>query len=198
MAGGVLWALFGVFEMLEPLGAAKVYVESLGYERVTRPPVFQLYQLPGALALALMALALIGVAGRLGLDFPGRRALCFTVLGLALLSLVGTLVLLAPMSILGASLGRLLLGVATLVAALRAYRPPSPRAWGHALLALGLVGTGLLALQPLTWALMWFPPALSAAIMVAFGLGWFALGFELRRVPAVAADGTRGSGARTS
>jgi hypothetical protein len=181
MTGGALWALFGVFEMLEPLGPAKLYVESLGYETVTSPLVFQLYQLPGAIALALMARALIGVTGRLGLDYPGRHVICFTVLGLALLSLVGTLILLAPMAILGASLGRLLLGVATLLAGLQAYRSLIGGGFGTALLLLGLLGISLLALQPLTWALMWFPPALSAAIMVVFGLGWLVVGVYLGR-----------------
>lgn len=179
MIGGLLWAVFGVFEMLEPFGAAKTYVESLGYELVTRPLLFQLYQLPGALALTLLPLALVGLTSRLGLAYPGRRGLAFVVVGLALVSLVGTVILLAPMSILGVSLGRLLLGVTTLLAALQALRPPSQMGWGAGLLLLGLTGIFLLALQPLTWALMWFPPGLSAAVMVAFGFGWLLVGVRL-------------------
>jgi hypothetical protein len=180
MTGGLLWALFGIFEMLAPLGEAKVYVESLGYELVTRPLVFQLYHLPGAVALSLLALALVGVTAGLGLAYPGRRGLAYLVVGLALASLAGTVILLAPMAILGLSLGRLLLGAATLLAGLQAYRSSIGRGFGIALLLLGLLGVSLLALQPLTWALMWFPPVLSAAIMVAFGLGWLLVGVYLK------------------
>jgi hypothetical protein len=179
MTGGLLWSLFGIFEMLEPLGEAKVYVESLGYELVTRPLVFQLYHLPGAVALSLLALALVRVTASLGLAYPGRRGLAYLVVGLALASLVGTVILLAPVAILGLSLGRVLLGVATLLAGLQAYRSSTSRSWGFILVLLGLLGVSLLALQPLTWALMWFPPVLSAAIMVAFGLGWLLVGVYL-------------------
>jgi hypothetical protein len=181
MAGGFLWALFGIFEMLEPLGQAKVYVESLGYELVTRPLVYQLYHLPGAIALSLLALALVALTANLRLAYPGRRGLAYLVVGLAIASLIGTAILLAPLAILGLSLGRLLLGVATLLAGLRAYRSTMASRWGTALLLLGLMGVSLLALQPLTWALLWFPPALSASIMVAFGLGWLLIGIYLER-----------------
>lgn len=78
-------------------------------------------------------------------------------------------------------MGRLLLGVATLVAAFRMNRVSSLYSWTNALLPLGLGGVTLLALQPLTWALSWFSPALSTVIMVAFGLGWLALGTRVAR-----------------
>lgn len=181
VVGGLLWALFGIFEMLEPLGQAKIYDPSLGYELVTRPRIFQLYHLPGAVALALLALALAGLTARHGLAYPGRRVLAFLVLILALASLVGTSILLAPMAMLGLSMGRLVLGIAIIVAGLWAVRSAATRGLATVLILLGLLGVFLLALQPLTWALMWFPPALSAAVMVAFGLAWFALGVSLEK-----------------
>lgn len=181
IVGGLLWSLFGVFEMLEPFGSSKNYVDSLGYELVTRPGLFQLYNLPGAVALALLALALIGVTKVLDVTYPGRRGLGFLVVGLALVSLAGTVALIAPIAVVGLSLGRLLLGVATLVAAFRMNRVSSLYSWTNALLPLGLGGVTLLALQPLTWALSWFSPALSTVIMVAFGLGWLALGTRVAR-----------------
>lgn len=181
VVSGLLWALFGIFEMLEPLGPTKIYVPSLGYELVTRPRIFQLYHLPGAVALALLAFALAKLTARQGLAYPGRRVLPFLVLVLALVSLVGTAILLAPMAILGLSMGRLVLGITTMVAGLRAFRSPAKRGLGAILILLGLLGAFLLALQPLTWALMWLPPPLSAAVMVAFGLAWSALGVSLEK-----------------
>ena len=72
--GGLLWAPYGVFEMLQPWGADTVYRDERGYEVVTDSWLYWLYGLPGSLALLLTALGLLGVFARLGLPIgrPGR------------------------------------------------------------------------------------------------------------------------------
>ena len=120
VVGGVLWVPYGVFEMLEPWGAAKVYQEDVGYSVIVDASPFVVYSLPGALALLLTSTGLLEVLGLLG-RAAGRartvgRVLAYVALALAVLSLVVVVVLFDPVFTAARVFGTLALGAAAVVA----------------------------------------------------------------------------------
>ena len=181
--GGLLWAPYGVFEMLQPWGADTVYRDERGYEVVTDSWLYWLYGLPGSLALLLTALGLLGVFARLGLPIgrPGRTGLvlAYAALGLAALSVAGLLVLFDPLFTAPRIFGTLALGAATLLAGIEARRAGADRSWSAGLLALGLLGLNLLPLWPLVFVVGVVPEGGGAAVIALFGLGWALVGYRL-------------------
>ena len=63
---GVLWAVFGVCAMLTPLGRHTAHDAGRGYDVVVDRVLYTLYALPGALAVLLSAAALLGIASGAG------------------------------------------------------------------------------------------------------------------------------------
>ena len=190
IAGGPLWVPYGVFELLEPWGADVVYRPDLGYSLVVDAARFVVYSLPGALALLLTCLGLLGVFALLGPP-AGRggvigRALAYVALTLAVLSLAGVVAVLDPLFTAGRAFGSLAFGVATVLAGLGARRAGAAPGWTLGLLALGVAGLLQFALWPLVFAVQLVPPAAGAAFMALFGRGWVAVGYALPVSPMVA------------
>lgn len=177
VVGGLLWAPYGVFEMLEPWGAAKVYREDVGYALVTDALLFVTYSLPGALALLLTSSGLLGILALL--RPPAGRILAYAALALAALSLAGVVALFDPVFTAARIFGTLALGAAAVLASLGARRAGAGSGWTLALLALGLLGLFLLPLWPLVYAVEWLPEAGGAALIALFGTGWVGLGLAL-------------------
>jgi hypothetical protein len=183
LVAGPLWVLYGSFTMLSPWGTDVVYREALGYSAVVDVPLFLLYNLPGALALILSAVALLGVIALLPRD-PGGSGkaasrLAYAALGLGLLSLGGVVVRFDPVFTAGRIFGTLSLGLATLGASLAARRAPVASTWTWALLWLGVLGVFLLPLWPLVYALGWLTEAAAASVIALFGIGWMWIGLRL-------------------
>ena len=183
VVGGLLWVPYGVFEMLEPWGAAKVYREDVGYALVTDALLFVTYSLPGALALLLTSLGLLGVLALLGPP-AGRartvgRIFAYAALALAALSLAGVIALFDPVFTAARIFGTLALGAAAVLASLGTRHAGVGSGWTLALLALGLPGLFLLPLWPLVYAVELVPEAGGAALIALFGTGWVALGHAL-------------------
>jgi hypothetical protein len=180
---GLLWIVYGSFTMLSPWGTDVVYREALGYSAVIDVFLFVLYSLPGALALILSAVALLGVIALLQHDAGGRgkaaRGLTFAALGLGFLSLGGVVVLFDPLFTAGRIFGTLSLGLATLGASLAARRCRSASAWTWTLLPLGVLGVSLLPLWPLVYALGWLTVEAGALVIAVFGIGWMWVGRRL-------------------
>ena len=183
VVGGLLWAPYGVFEMLEPWGTDTVYRDDVGYALVTDTRLFVAYSLPGSLALVLTALGLLGVLTglRLSAARTGRiaRLLAYVALALGTLSLLGVVVMFDPLFTAGRIFGTLALGAATVAAGLAARGAGAPSGWFAALLLLGLLGLFLLPLWPLVYAVQWLPEGVGAACIALFGLGWAVLGSAL-------------------
>ncbi len=181
VVGGLLWMVYGVFLMLEPWGQAEVYREELGYQLVTNRALYWVYALPGSLALILTALALLGLFRRYALPRSGVGKLGAVLtklsLVLAVLSFLGTVALIAPLSFAGRSFGSLALGAAALLVGMDLPRA-NPALQMH-LVILGCLGLSLLALQPLVWALQIIPASIATGIIALFGLGWLVLGYRL-------------------
>ena len=183
IVGGLLWVPYGVFEMLEPWGAATVYREDVGYELITDAPLFVVYSLPGGLALLLTSLGLLGglalLGPRAGRARTGGSILASAALALAALGLAGVVVLFDPAFTAARIFGTLALGAAGVLASLSARRAGAGSGWTLALLALGLLGLFLLPLWPLVYAVELVPEAGGAALIALFGTGWVALGHAL-------------------
>lgn len=180
--GGALWMVYGICFMLQPWGAAEVYQERLGYEVVVNMPLYWIYNLPGGLAILLTALALRGIYirhGRLTNWFIKLGiVLTYIALGLAVLSLVGTVVLFAPLSFAGRAFGACTLGVTALFVAWNLRNVP--QVLRMLLLMLGLGGLFLLPLLPLVFAVQLISAGIAAGLIALFGLGWIAVGYLLR------------------
>ena len=181
--GGALWVPYGVFEMLEPWGAAKEYREDVGYSLVTDPGLFVAYSTPGALALLLATLALLTVISLMAAPSRLRRAgqlAAYAALGLALLSAAGVAGQLDPLFTAARIFGTLALGAATLLVGLGTRRAhPSLSGTRVPLLVLGVMGMLLLPLWPVVYAMEVLPEAGGAAFIALFGAGWAALGIAL-------------------
>lgn len=175
MLGGALWIVYGFFEMLEPFGPAILYYEELGYELVTRAPLFLLYAMPGTIALLLTGIGLPALIA-LWHHRPGRAGrlavgLAYGAAGTGLLSALGVVSLFVPLFFGGLVLGTFLLGGAALMLGTEGRR--------GALAVLGLIGLLQMPLRPLVYALALVPPAGAAAFIALFGLGWIVLGYYL-------------------
>ncbi len=185
VVGGVLWVPYGVFEMLEPWGTDTVYREDVGYALITDTPLYRIYSLPGALALLLTTLGLLGVLALLRL--PGgqggrvRVGLAYVAVALGILSLVGVVVLFDPLFTAPRIFGTLALGAATILAGIEASGTGPRPGWGVPLLVLGLLGLFLLPLWPLVYAVELMPEKGGAALIALFGTGWVVLGLALVR-----------------
>jgi hypothetical protein len=173
--GSLLWAVYGVLEMLQPWGQDTIYRDELGYEVIVDALLHWAYSLPGSLALLLTTLSLLDVFRLLGLPIgrTGRagQVLAYTALALAVLSVVGVIVSFDPLFTAPRIFGTLALGVATCLAGLEVRRIDAASGWGGVRLALGLLGIFLLPLWPLVHAGGWIPANGGAGVIALFGLG---------------------------
>ncbi|HUQ16824.1 MAG TPA: hypothetical protein VM070_03455 [Candidatus Saccharimonadales bacterium] len=178
--GGVLWVIYGVFEMLEPFGAAKRYDPALGYELVTDPARYIGYGIPGAAALILSGVGLARRRAREAGPIVGLgRLLASAVVLAGGLSCVGLAVRSAPLFFGPVALGTPVLGAA---AGLLAIGPPgAARADRGVLLLISALGLFTLPLRPLVYALHAIPPAGGAVALGLFGFGWVVLGWRASR-----------------
>ena len=183
--GGLLWVPYGVFEVLPPWGADVVYREEVGYSVIVDASRFVAYSLPGALALLLTSLGLLGILARpgppAGRARTGGRILAFIALALGAVSLAGVGALFDPVFTAARIFGTLALGAAAVLAGLGARRAGAGSGWTLALLALGILGLFLMPLWPLVYAVELLPEGAGAAFIVLFGLGWVGLGIALIR-----------------
>lgn len=181
--GGVLWILYGIFEMLQPWGADTVYRDDVGYELITDTPLYLLYSLPGGLALLLTSLGLMGALALLRLP-AGRfgkvgRILTYVAVVLAILSLGGVIALFDPVFTACRIFGTLALGIAAFLAGAAALRAGRRVGWTIGLLLLGLIGMFLFPLWPLVYAVQWLSEGAGAVVVALFGLGWLVTGYCL-------------------
>ncbi len=182
MVGGLLWAVYGVVEMLQPWGQDTVYRDELGYEVIIDPLLYWGYSVPGSLALLLTTSSLLAVFRLLGLPVGrmGRAGLvlAYSALTLAILSASGVVVAFDPLFTAPRIFGTLALGAASFLAGIEVRRVDAAGS-GNALLALGLLGVFLLPLWPLVHAVAVVPASGGAGIIALFGLGWALMGVQL-------------------
>ena len=181
--GGVLWMVYGVGEMIEPWGVAKVYYPDLGYELVTNQSLFLAYSFPGSVALLCTGLGLGGVIARhdLRVGQLGRssRLLARLAAALGIFSGVSAALYFVPGFFASIVFGGLILGIASFLAGLAAHRAGVGRQWGTLLMAIGVAGIFLLPLRPLVFAFAFLSGGAGALVIGLFGLGWLVAGLRL-------------------
>ena len=182
IVGGAVWCFYSVFEMLAPLGVAQTYDDELGYDRVLDPSLYRLYLGVGTASVALLSVGLLAISGlgvkswllRIGQVF-GTISLLFGVIGLA-----GALLLATILAGAGALGGSAILGVGTFLVVHGIGRRVAGR-FRIVLIALGIIGLGILLLRPLVYAFEVLPPGVAVVIMVVWGALWVVAGVLLSR-----------------
>lgn len=172
MSAGVLWAVYGWFELSTPFGPDTVYDSRRGFEVVVDRGLFALYGLPGAGALLASAVTLL----RLPTGAPGTRvrwsrwlARVAAVLGVA--GLAGVAGGFVPLFLAPLALGTPIVGAAAWLAA---GRWQTPRRRMH-LRALGLAAIGFVGVWPAVWAIEVLSATAGAVLIAVFGMAWAAL-----------------------
>lgn len=187
--GGLLWVAYGPLTMLQPWGPDVAYEEGRGYSLVLDARLFVGYSLPGALAVALSAAALLSLpqlhpepprARRVVAATRTARALGWVALVLGLAALVGVAMLLDPVFTAGRIFGTLALSAGLVCAAVGGGTHRGRERAGH-LLLLGALGAFLLPVWPLVHALGWLSEAAGAVLIAGFGAGWLAVAWWLWR-----------------
>jgi hypothetical protein len=171
VAGGVLWAPFGVLELLEPLGPDTQHDAARGYDIVTDTSAFVAYNVPGSLALLLCGVGLLGLLRWLGVVSLPARVAATSATACGAFSAAGIAVHSDPVVTGGRTLGTLMLVAGALLAAGGA----SGR-WRSGLLCLGVLGLLVLAVWPLVYAVELLPAVGGAAVLAVYGAGWAAAG----------------------
>lgn len=181
VSAGVLWLLYGWFEMSSPFGVDAVYDARRDYEVVVDRSLFALYSLPGAGALGAAAMTLLRItSASSGARGAWAHALARTALVCALLGATGVAVGLVPLFFAPQAFGTPILGTAAWLTAGLGQDETRKLL----LRCLGVAGIVSLGLWPAVWALGVLSPAAGIALIAAYGAGWAALA-------PVAADATR-------
>jgi hypothetical protein len=167
LVGGLLWIAYAIFRFVRPLTA----------------PVTAW---TGAAALALLALALLGAAARLGAPDvgPGRfgRVMAAVALPAAAAAAVGGLLQHEPLAANALLAGEVLLAFGVMLVAIEAAGAPATAAAGSALFVVGVMGMLGLMAQALAAATSWMLPVYAALVMAIYGLAWVRFGGWLARI----------------
>jgi len=198
IAGGLLWIVYAILAILQPLGSVVTYTNDHGATLVTNPMAFRMAETAGGVALILLGVAVVGVAARYNL--PGAEPTRFGVVapsryGVAL-GWVGALagLLAAIMALLLFVLpnnamyffGAVLVPLSATLVAIeanageQAYRIAAPLFLVGALGMISLLAQALLPLTP------WMLPVYAALAMAVYGFAWVRFGSLLMS----AADGS--------
>ena len=171
LAAGLLWPVYGWFEMSMPFGVDSVYDDGRGFEVVIDQNLFALYSLPGACALWATAMTLLHItSGSSGTRARWAHGLARLVICLALVGMIGIGMGLVPLFFAPQAFGTPLLGVAAWLAGGLAVS----RALRRHLRCLAIGALAFLGLWPAVWALEVLSPEAAAALIAVFGIGWAA------------------------
>lgn len=181
LGAGVLWAVHGAFEMLQPLGAVTEYQDDLGYSLITDARGFRLSGLPGPPAVLLSAVVIVATVRHGGSGW--RRTLATWLAGvaaiLAVAAVVGVAVLFDPPFEAGVNFGRLLVSVAAVVSGDVLRRDGQTRRLGSLLGVAGVIGVFVLLARIMVNALEVLPGAVAFGVSVAFALAWGGAGLHM-------------------
>jgi hypothetical protein len=188
IGGGLLWILYAILALLQPMGGAAPFPGDAGMTRITDPLTFRLTGAAGGVALMLLGLAVVGAAARYNL--PGGEPHHFNAVvpsrfGVAM-GWVGALagVLAAATALLllvlpnGAMqlFGAVLVPFGAMLVAIEANGSDHAYPIAAPLFLVGALGMiGLLA-QALLPTVAWMLPVYAALVMAVYGFAWVRLG----------------------
>ena len=191
--GGLLWILYAIFAMLQPMGTVAAFTNDQGQTLVTNPTAFRLAGSAGGAALAFLGLAVVGTARRYSLPgdeptrfssaVPSRFGVAMGWVGAlaGLLAAVAALLLLVPANSAMQLFGAVLVPFGTLLVAIEANG--SERAYPVAapLFLAGTLGMVALLAQAMTPLFPWMLPVYAALVMAVYGFVWVRFGNLLAR-----------------
>lgn len=188
IGGGLLWILYAILALLQPLGSTTPVTSDAGAPLITNPSALRLAGIIGGVALTLLGLAVAGTAARYNL--PGSEPHHFNAVvpsrfGVAM-GWVGALagVLAAATALLllvlpnGAMqlFGAVLVPFGAMLVAIEANGRDHAYPIAAPLFLVGALGMiGLLA-QALLPVVTWMLPVYAALVMAVYGFAWVRLG----------------------
>jgi hypothetical protein len=188
IAGGLLWILYAILELLQPLGSAVMIAPDTGQPMVIDPALFRITGVAGGAAIGLLGLAVAGVAARYGLSghtpdhfstvLSSRYGVAMAwvgALGGLLAALLALLTLVLPNDAMHL-FGAVLVTVGAMLVAVEAngsdhaYRIAAP------LFLVGALGMIALLVQALMPVVAWMLPVYVALAMAVYGFAWVRFG----------------------
>lgn len=193
IGGGLLWILYTILALLQPLGSVTPFAGDRGELLVTNALAFRVAGISGGVALALLGLAVVGAAARYNL--PGREPHHFNTVvpsrfGVAMgwvgalagmLAALTALLLLVPPTGAMHFFGAVLIPFGAMLLAIEANGSDHACPIAAPLFLVGALGmVGLLA-QALLPVVAWLLPVYAALIMAVYGFAWVRFGALLLR-----------------
>ncbi len=188
IGGGLLWILYAILALLQPLGSATPFAGDAGVTLITNPLTFRLTGVTGGVALTLLGLAVVGAAARYNLPggephhfnavVPSRFGVAMGWVG-ALAGVLATataLLLLALPTGAMQLFGAVLVPLGAMLIAIEANGSDHAYPIAAPLFLVGALGMlGLLA-QALLPIVAWMLPVYAALIMAVYGFAWVRFG----------------------
>ncbi|HHY58057.1 MAG TPA: hypothetical protein GYA08_21785 [Chloroflexi bacterium] len=188
MGGGLLWILYTILALLQPLGSMTPFIGAQGELAVTNPLAFRATGVVGGAALILLGLAVVGAAARYHL--PGRQPHHFNAVvpsrfGVAmgwvgalagvLAATTALLLLVLPTSAMH-FFGAVLVPLGAMLVAIEANGSDHAYPIATPLFLVGALGMIGLLVQALLPVVAWMLPVYAALIMAVYGFAWVRFG----------------------
>jgi hypothetical protein len=188
IGGGLLWILYAILALLQPLGSTALFTGDAGAPLVTNPSAFRLAGIIGGVALTLLGLAVVGAAVRYNLPggephhfnavVPSRFGVAMGWVGAlagVLAAMTALLLLVLPTGAMQ-FFGAVLVPFGAMLVAIEANGSDHAYPIAAPLFLVGALGMiGLLA-QALLPVVTWMLPVYVALIMAAYGFAWVRFG----------------------
>jgi len=188
IGGGLLWILYAILALLQPLGSATPFTGDAGMTLIAAPLTFRLAGAAGGVALTLLGLAVVGAAARYNLPsgephhfnavVPSRFGVAMGWVGAlagVLAAATALLLLVLPngaMQLFGA----VLVPFGAMLVAIEANGSDHAYPIAAPLFLVGALGMiGLLA-QALLPTVAWMLPVYAALAMTVYGFAWVRFG----------------------
>lgn len=193
ISGGLLWILYAILALLQPLGNITFFTGAQGELLVTNAPAFQVAGAAGGVALTLLGLAVVGVAARY--DLPGNAAPHFNsivpsrfgvamgwvgALAGALAAATAWLALVLPNSAMH-FFGAVLVALGAMLVAIEANGSDEAYPIAAPLFLVGALGMLSLLAQALLPMVTWLLPVYTTLVMAVYGFAWVRFGGLLMR-----------------
>lgn len=188
IAGGLLWILYAIWEMLQPMGSGMTVAPDTGQIAIANPGVFRMTGATGGASVVMLGLAVVGVAARYGLPgdapdrfstvLPSRYGVAMAWVG-ALAGLAAAVLALLTLALPNNAMqlfGAVLVPFGAMLVAVEAngsehaYRIAAP------LFLVGVLGMAALLVQALLPLVSWMLPVYAALAMAVYGFAWVRFG----------------------
>lgn len=193
IGGGLLWILYAILAVLQPLGNRTPLPAAQGELLVTNALAFQVAGATGGAALTLLGLAVVGAAARYDLPrnavqpfntvLPSRFGVAMGWVGAlagVLAAATAWLVLVLPNGAMH-FFGAVLVALGAMLVAIEANGSDDAYPIAAPLFLVGALGMLSLLAQALLPVVTWLLPVYAALVMAVYGFAWVRFGSLLMR-----------------